>query len=137
MTALDLSRGEENGGGEVALKNASAAAAASAKDVMGLGSNNNVFETIVQTVRYDPESILNCPHDFPHLNRSDDTNEMEIETDSAAPNDANDSSAASNNNSVASLAQTAAALFIRPPKSLYNLPDCFQVFIISFIISFK
>lgn len=94
---------------------------------MNLGSNNNVFETIVQTVRYDPESILNCPHDFPHLNRSDDTNEMEIEADSAAPNDVNDSNTSANNTSVASLAQTAAALFIRPPKSGYNLPDCFQV----------
>ena len=127
MTALDLSRGEENGGEVALLKNA-ANSVGTNKDVVGLGSNNNVFETIVQTVRYDPESILNCPHDFPHLNRSDDTNEMEIETDSAAPNDANDSSTAANNTSVASLAQTAAALFIRPPKSVYNLPDCFQVF---------
>lgn len=128
MTALDLSRGEENG--EVASsKNAAAAnnSGGANKDVMGIGSNNNVFETIVQTVRYDPESILNCPHDFPHLNRSDDTNEMEIEADSAAPNDVNDSNTSANNTSVASLAQTAAALFIRPPKSGYNLPDCFQV----------
>lgn len=125
MTALDLSRGEENG--EVATKNPAASSGGANKDVMSLGSNNNVFETIVQTVRYDPESILNCPHDFPHLNRSDDTNEMEIEADSAAPNDANDSNTSANNTSVASLAQTAAALFIRPPKSVYNLPDCFQV----------
>jgi ribonuclease D len=51
------------------------------------GQQTSALDSIVHSVKYDPESILNCPHDFPHNNerQSDQMEEMDHANADADP----------------------------------------------------
>lgn len=58
----------------------------SLSNLLDKGSNAegkaNILDTLVHSVTYDPNSILNCPHDFPHSSE----NSMEVEADQIKSN---------------------------------------------------
>lgn len=92
--------------------------------------SNNLLNSIVQSVKYDPDSILNCPHDFPH------TNEHESEM---MESDANQRHLMDGSHVEDAIRSDLADLLIKPrqttqPDIHQHLSEIFQVYYIIFKI---
>lgn len=138
MTTLDISREE--------AANTSLTTATTTSTTTASGINNSivssvggvskdsmpsgVLDLVVQTIKYDPDSVLNCPHDFPHLAAEMDTDE------SVAQDPANASTAIGSDQATAQV--KLAELFIRPNHGKFSLPECFQViFLFNIVVENK
>lgn len=126
MTTLDISR-EEAANTSLTTAATTTASGTNNSIVSSVGGvskdsmPSGVLDLVVQTIKYDPDSVLNCPHDFPHLAAEMDTDE------SVAQDPANASTATGSNQATAQV--NLAELFIRPNHGKFNLPECFQVFL--------
>lgn len=120
LTASDITRSSEdsstlNGSGGV-----------SGKDV---SIPSGVFDQVVHMVKFDPDSILNCPHDFPHHQHND---LMDLDDSRGAGERADGSGQSaidmsSGGDTTRSVAVNLADLFIKPCHFNLSLPDSFQV----------
>ena len=92
-----------------------------------------MLDLVVQTVKYDPESILNCPHDFPDLTSQMDTEDGQNteETHSASALD-NSTAMTSNKTDSNGTRANLSELFIRTSQNKFNLPEGFQVIFYDF-----
>lgn len=107
------------------------------KNANNIALPSTVLESIVQTVKYDPDSILNCAHDFPHQHHhgegetessADGNNGTEMmDLDSSQTQDQR----GKRNAEISISDNITKTIFIRAPALpiQFSLPDCFQVYI--------
>lgn len=115
LSALDISREE--------------ASSTTTNQNSVIKDSSGVLDLVVQTVKYDPNSILNCPHDFPDLTSQMDTEDGQNTEEAHSASALDNSTAMALNKTDSNGTKTNLSdLFIRTSQNKFNLPECFQVF---------